>query len=71
MMGSAIQNLLGLASKTARKIETDGTARDVPLESVPVGDSLRVRPGDVFPVDGECSKPSAPSVCCTRSRPAA
>jgi Cu+-exporting ATPase len=49
---SAIRNLLGLAPKTARKIETDGTEHDVPLSSVHVGDRLRVRPGERVPVDG-------------------
>ena len=49
---SAIKNLLGLAPKTARKIEPDGTERDVPLDHVHVGDRLRVRPGERIPVDG-------------------
>ena len=49
---AAIRNLLGLAPKTARRIEADGTERDVPLESVAVGDRLRVRPGERVPVDG-------------------
>ena len=46
------QDLLGLAPKTARKIEPDGTERDVPLDHVHVGDRLRVRPGERIPVDG-------------------
>jgi Cu+-exporting ATPase len=49
---SAIRNLLGLAPKTARKIEPDGTERDIPLDQVHVGDRLRVRPGERVPVDG-------------------
>jgi Cu+-exporting ATPase len=49
---SAIRNLLGLAPKTARRIEADGTERDVPLSDVHVGDRLRVRPGERVPVDG-------------------
>ncbi|HUE85243.1 MAG TPA: heavy metal translocating P-type ATPase [Vicinamibacterales bacterium] len=49
---SAIRNLLGLAPKTARRIDLDGTERDVPLELVQVGDRLRVRPGERVPVDG-------------------
>jgi P-type Cu+ transporter len=48
---SAIKKLLGLAPKTARRIE-DGDERDVPLEDVHVGDRLRVRPGEKVPVDG-------------------
>ena len=50
--GSAIRALLDLAPKTARLIEGD-VERDVPLDSVSVGDLLRVRPGESIPVDGE------------------
>jgi Cu+-exporting ATPase len=49
---AAIRNLLGLAPKTARRIEADGAEHDVPLEHVHVGDRLRVRPGERVPVDG-------------------
>jgi Cu+-exporting ATPase len=49
---TAIRNLLGLAPKTARRVETDGTERDLPLSEVHVGDRLRVRPGERVPVDG-------------------
>ena len=49
---AAIRNLLGLAPKTARRIEPDGSEHDVPLEQVHVGDRLRVRPGERVPVDG-------------------
>ncbi len=48
----AIRGLLGLAPKTARKIESNGTEHDIPLEHVHVGDRLRVRPGERIPVDG-------------------
>ena len=49
---SAIRNLLGLAPKTARRIESNGVERDVALSEVRVGDRLRVRPGERVPVDG-------------------
>ncbi len=49
---SAIKSLLGLAPKTARRIQMDGTEADVPIEHVHVGDRLRVRPGERIPVDG-------------------
>ena len=49
---AAIKKLLGLAAKTARKIKDDGSEEDVPLESVEIGDRLRVRPGEKIPVDG-------------------
>ena len=50
--GAAIRALLGLAPKTARRIEPDGSESDVPLEQIQVGDRLRVRPGEKMPVDG-------------------
>lgn len=49
---AAIKALLGLAPKTARRINADGTEEDVPLIHVHVGDLLRVRPGEKVPVDG-------------------
>lgn len=50
--GSAIRALLDLAPKMARRINDDGSERDVPLENILEGDQLRVRPGDSVPVDG-------------------
>ncbi len=50
--GGAIQALLGLAPKTARRIASDGSEVDVPLSEVAVGDLLRIRPGEKVPVDG-------------------
>jgi Cu+-exporting ATPase len=49
---AAIKSLLGLAPKTARRINPDGTEEDIPLSHVHVGDRLRVRPGEKVPVDG-------------------
>ncbi|HYE78190.1 MAG TPA: heavy metal translocating P-type ATPase [bacterium] len=49
---SAIRSLLGLAAKTARRINPDGTEAEIPLEQVQPGDTLRVRPGEKVPVDG-------------------
>ena len=48
----ALQALLGLAPKTARRLSDCGHETDVPLERVAVGDHLRVRPGETVPVDG-------------------
>ena len=48
----AIQALLGLAPKTARRISRDGSEADVLLSEVAVGDLLRIRPGEKVPVDG-------------------
>ena len=53
---SAIRALLGLAPKTARRINADGSEEDVALDQVQVGDSLRVRPGEKIPVDGEVTE---------------
>jgi len=50
---AAIKALLGLAPKTARRLQPDGSEEDVPLAHVHVGDRLRVRPGEKVPVDGE------------------
>jgi len=49
---AAIKSLLGLAPKTARRIEPDGSEADVPLTHVHIGDRLRIRPGEKVPVDG-------------------
>ena len=49
---AAIQMLLGLAPNTARLVRDDGTEEDVPLDQVQPGDTLRVRPGEKIPVDG-------------------
>jgi Cu+-exporting ATPase len=50
--GAAIRALLRLEPETARRLGTDGSEEDVPLESVRAGDVLRVRPGERVPVDG-------------------
>jgi Cu+-exporting ATPase len=49
----AIRALLDLAPKTARRVTEQGADEEVPLDSVIVGDRLRVRPGEKVPVDGE------------------
>ena len=48
----AIQQLLELAPNLAWRVGEDGSEEQVPLESVAVGDHLRVKPGDKVPVDG-------------------
>jgi len=49
---AAIKMLLGLAPRTARRVRSDGSDEDVPLDQVHPGDVLRVRPGEKIPVDG-------------------
>jgi Cu+-exporting ATPase len=56
---AAIKSLLGLAPKTARRIQADGKEEDVPLTHVHVGDMLRVRPGEKVPVDGVVTEGSS------------
>ncbi len=48
----AIRALLDLAPKTARRLNNDGSEEEVQLDTVHVGDRLRVRPGEKVPVDG-------------------
>ena len=49
----AIRALLRLAPKIAHRVDGDGREADVALESVAVGDLLRIRPGEKVPVDGK------------------
>ncbi|MDQ0010465.1 Cu+-exporting ATPase [Luteibacter jiangsuensis] len=50
--GEALRGLLGLVPKTARRVAEDGREEDVPLDSLRVGDHVRVRPGEKVPADG-------------------
>jgi P-type Cu+ transporter len=49
---AAIRQLLGLTPKTAHRLASNNKEADFPLESLAVGDRLRVRPGEKVPVDG-------------------
>jgi Cu+-exporting ATPase len=48
----AIKALLELAPKTARRVDENGADHGVAIDSLKVGDKLRVRPGEKVPVDG-------------------
>jgi P-type Cu+ transporter len=48
----AIKALLDLAPKIARRVKNDDGDEEISLDTVQVGDRLRVRPGDKVPVDG-------------------
>jgi Cu+-exporting ATPase len=48
----AIQQLLKLAPNLAWRLRDDGSEEQVRLESVAVGNRLRVKPGEKMPVDG-------------------
>ena len=52
----AIKALLGLAPKTAVKVRADGSDESVQVDTIQVGDLLRVRPGEKVPVDGELTE---------------
>ena len=57
----AIKKLIGLQAKTARVVrdaEGPGGRKDIdiPIEQVIVGDTIRVRPGEKIPVDGEMAE---------------
>ena len=48
----AIRQLLELAPNLAWRLRDDGSEEQVPLDTVAVGDRLRVKPGEKVPVDG-------------------
>jgi len=50
---SALKSLLNLAPPQALRINDDGSEETIALESVAIGDRLRVKPGGKVPVDGE------------------
>ncbi len=50
--GGALRALLDLAPPTARRIEADGSDKEIPVALVATDDILRVRPGERIPVDG-------------------
>jgi P-type Cu+ transporter len=52
----AIRQLLGLAPKSARRVRNDGAEEDVPIETLAVGERVRVRPGEKIPVDGRVAE---------------
>jgi len=52
----AIQALLGLAPKTAVRVDAQGNDATVQVDAIQVGDLLRVRPGEKVPVDGELTE---------------
>lgn len=49
---AAIKRLIGLQPKTARVLR-DGREQDVAIDKVRVNDTVRIRPGEQIPVDGE------------------
>lgn len=50
--GGAIRELLQLAPKSARKVNSDRTEADIPVASLAIGNRFRVRPGEKIATDG-------------------
>ena len=50
--GAAIKALLGLAANTARRIDTSGNEEEIAVDTIKLGDVLRVKPGEKIPTDG-------------------
>src|SRR5947208_11729131 len=49
--GQAVKALLGLAAKTAHRVQ-DGQEQEIPVDEIQKSDILRVRPGEKIPIDG-------------------
>jgi P-type Cu+ transporter len=49
--GQAIARLVGLAPRTARRLQ-DGEVTEVAIDLIVVGDQLQIRPGEKIPADG-------------------
>ena len=55
----AIKALLELAPKTAVRVSAGGAEQTVQIDTIQVGELLRVRPGEKVPVDGEVTEGKA------------
>jgi len=53
-----LKSLVDRAPRVAHR-KTEGSFEDVPIDLVVVGDALLVRAGEVVPVDGQITSPSA------------
>lgn len=49
---NSIQTLLSIAPEYANVIREDGTVEEIDPDDVEIGDTLLIRPGEKFPVDG-------------------
>ena len=50
--GKAVQSLLGLAAKSAHRLNARGEEEEVAVDVLQLGDLVRVRPGEKIPTDG-------------------
>jgi P-type Cu2+ transporter len=52
----ALESLARSLPATAQRVGADGTLESVPLASLQAGDLVEVRPGEVFPADGDVAE---------------
>ncbi|HXO97720.1 MAG TPA: copper-translocating P-type ATPase [Chthoniobacterales bacterium] len=57
--GKAIHSLLGLAAKSAHRLNATGNEEEIPVDELQPGDFVRVRPGEKIPVDGTIQEGSS------------
>jgi Cu+-exporting ATPase len=57
--GDAIRSLLELTPSTATRLSESGDEETIEIESIKVGDRLRIRSGEKIPVDGKIEEGSA------------
>lgn len=50
--GEAVAKLMELGAKMAHRVHADGSAHDVPVDSLAIGDRVLVKPGEKVPLDG-------------------
>ncbi len=50
---ASIESLIKLTPKTAHLLKEDGDEEEIPVSNLKTGDTVRVRPGDNIPADGE------------------
>ncbi|TNJ48468.1 heavy metal translocating P-type ATPase [Phaeobacter sp. B1627] len=57
--GAAIEALIGLKSRRARRLGPDGQPEDVESDALAPGDRILIRPGERIPTDGEITEGSS------------
>jgi Cu+-exporting ATPase len=52
-LSDAVRGLVALVPAVAHRFQGDGSVDDVPVDALPVGSQVLVRPGERIPIDGE------------------